>query len=56
MEGGPIFKVRSEAEEQVLAAFTSINIHKNKVGGFAHNDANMVIAEIERVLAEPRMG
>ena len=52
MEGGALFKVRSEAKERVLAAFTAIDLHKNKVGGYAYNDANTLITEIKRVLAE----
>ena len=52
MEGGALFKVRSEAKERVLAAFAAIDILKNEVGGYAYNDANTLITEIERVLAE----
>jgi len=52
MEGGASFKVRSEAKEQVLAAFAAIDILKNEVGGYAYNDANTLITEIERILAE----
>ena len=52
MEGGALFKVRSEAKERVLAAFAAIDIRKNEVGGYAYNDANMLVTEIERVLAE----
>ena len=52
MEGGALFKVRLEAKEQVLVAFAAIDIRKNEVGGYAYNDANTLIIEIERVLAE----
>ena len=52
MEGGALFKVRSEAKDRVLAAFAAIDIRKNEVGGYAYNDANMLVTEIERVLAE----
>jgi len=52
MEGGALFKVRSEAKEQVLAAFAAINISKNVVSGYAYNDANTLITEIKRVLTE----
>ena len=52
MEGGALFKVRSEAKARVLMAFTTIDICKNEVGGYAYNDANTLITEIERVLAE----
>jgi len=52
MEGGALFKIQSEAKEQGLAAFTAIDIRKNEVGGYAYNDANTLVIEIECVLAE----
>ncbi len=52
MEGGALFKVRAEAKERVLAAFAAIDICKNEVGGYAYNNANTLVTEIERVLAE----
>ena len=52
MEGGALFKVRSEVKERVLAAFTAIDLRKNEVGGYAYNDANTLVTEIKRVLAE----
>jgi len=51
MEGGALFKVQWEAKERVLAAFTAIDIRKKEVGGYAYNDANALITEIECVLA-----
>jgi len=36
----------------VLAAFAVIDIHKNEVGGYTYNNANTLVTEIERVLAE----
>ncbi len=52
MEGGALFKIRSETKERVLAAFAAIDIRKNEVGGYAYNDANTLVTEIEGVLAE----
>jgi hypothetical protein len=52
MEGGALFKVWSEAKERVLAAFAAIDIRKNEVGGYVYNDANTLVTEIERVLAD----
>ena len=52
MEGGALFKVRSEAKARVLTAFAAIDIRKNEVGGYAYNDANTLVTEIKRVLAE----
>jgi len=56
MEGGALFKVRSEAKERVLAAFAAIDIRKNEVSGYAYNDANTLITEIKCVLAEQLFG
>ena len=50
MEGGALFKVRSEAKERVLAAFAAIDIRKNEVGGYAYNDANTLVTEIMKGL------
>ena len=36
----------------MLAAFATIGIHKNEVGGYAYNNVNTLITEIKRVLAE----
>ena len=52
MEGGALFKVWSEAMEQVLAAFAVINLRKNRVGGYNYNNANMLISKIKWVMAE----
>ena len=52
MEGGALFKVWLEAKARVLAAFTTFDIRKNEVGSYAYNDANTLITEIERFLAE----
>ena len=51
MEGGALFKARSEAKERVWAAFAAIDIHKNEVGGYAYNDDNTLTTEIKCVLA-----
>ncbi len=50
MEWDALFKVRSEAKEQVLAAFAAINIRKNDIGRYAYKDANTLVAEIMKVL------
>ena len=51
MEGGALFKARSETKERVRVAFATIDIHKNEVGGYAYNDDNTLATEIECVLA-----
>ncbi len=50
MEGGALFRVRTEARARVLAEMTKIILHKNEVGGYAYNDATTLITQIERVL------
>ena len=43
MEGGALFKVRSEAKERVLAAFAVIDIRKNEVSGYTYNNSNTLV-------------
>ena len=52
MEGGALFKSRSEAKERVRAAFAAIDIHNHEGGGYTYNDANTLATEIECDLAE----
>ena len=50
MDGGAIFCVRDYARKAVTADTTALRLHKNKVGGYAYNDANTLLTKIERVL------
>ena len=50
MEGGALFRVRTEARARVLAEMSKIILHKNEVGGYAYNDATTLITQVERVL------
>ena len=50
MDGGALFRVRTEARTRVLTEMSEIRLHKNKVGGYAYNDADTLITQIERVL------
>ena len=50
MDVGALFRVRTEARTRVLTEMLDIRLHKNKVGSYAYNDANTIIAQIERVL------
>jgi hypothetical protein len=50
MEGGALFRVRSEAEARVLAEMAELVLLKNDVGGYAYNDATILITQINRVL------
>ena len=50
MDGGALFRVRTEARARVLAEMSKIILHKNEVGGYAYNDATTLITQIERVL------
>ena len=50
MNGGALFCFCTEARTRVLAEMSGIRLHKNEVGGYAYNDANTLITQIERVL------
>ena len=50
MYGGALFRVCTEARTRVLTEMSEIRLHKNEVGGYAYNDANTLITQIERVL------
>ena len=50
MEGGALFRVRTEARTRVLTEMSEIRLHKTEVGGYAYNDANTLITQIEHVL------
>ena len=50
MDGGTLFRVRTEARTRVLKEMSEIRLHKNKFGGYAYNDVNTLITKIERVL------
>ena len=44
-----LFCVRTEARKRVLTEMSEIRLHKNEVGGYAYNDVNTLITQIERV-------
>ena len=50
MDGGALFRVRTEARTRVLTEMSEIRLHKNEVGGYAYNDVNTLITKIERAL------
>ena len=50
MDNGALFRVRTEARTRVLTEMSEIRLHKKKVGGYAYNDANTLLTQIERVL------
>ena len=50
MDGGALFRVRTEARTRVLTEMSEIRLHKNKVGGYAYNNANTLLTKIERFL------
>ena len=50
MDGGALFRVRTEANTRVLTVMSEIGLHKNEVGGYAYNDVNTLLKQIERVL------
>ena len=50
MDGGALFRVRTDARARVLAEMAKIILPKNEVGGYAYNDATTLITQVERVL------
>ena len=50
MDGSTLFRVRTEARTRVLTEMSEIRLHKNEFGGYAYNDANTIITQIDRVL------
>ena len=50
MDGGILLCVLTEASIRVLTEILEICLHKNEVCGYAYNDANTLLTQIERVL------
>ena len=50
MDGGTIFRVRTDAITRVLKDMSEIRLHRIEVGGYAYNDVDTLITQIERVL------
>ena len=50
MDGGTLFRVCTEARTRVLTEMSDICFHKNEVDGYAYNDTNTLITQIDRVL------
>ena len=50
MEGGNLFRVRTDARTRVRAEMAELLLHKNEVGGYTYNDAKTLAIQIERVL------
>ena len=50
MDGGNLFRVRTDARTRVRAEMAELLLHKNEVGGYAYNDAKTLAIQIERVL------
>ena len=50
MDGDTLFCVCMEARTRVLTEMSKIQIHKKEVSGYAYNDVNMLLMQIERTL------
>ena len=50
MDGGSIFRVRTEACARVSLKMAHIKLHKNEVGGYAYNDAQICVTQVKQVL------
>ena len=50
MDGGALFRVRTEARTRVLTEMLDIRLHINEVSGYSYNETNPLITQIERIL------
>ena len=50
MDGGGIFRVRTDARTRLGIEMGDIMLHNNELGGYAYNDAQICVTQIERVL------
>ena len=50
MFGGSIFYIRTEAHSRVSLEMADIKLHKNEVGVYAYNDAQICLTQIKQVL------
>ena len=50
MDGGAIFRLRNYARKAVTGEMTVLRLHKNEVGGYAYNDADVLCKQIDRVM------
>ena len=50
MDSGALFRVRTEARTRVLTEMSEIRLRKNKVGGYAYNNANTLLMQIKKFL------
>ena len=50
MDGDTLFCVCMEARTRVLTEISKIRLHKKEVSGYAHNDANTLLTQIEQIL------
>ena len=50
MDDGVLFCVRTAARARVLTEISELCLHKNEVGGYAYNDANMILIQIKQFL------
>ena len=47
MDSGVLFCACTEARTRVLTEMMKIRLHKNEVDGYAYNDANTLLTQIE---------
>ena len=50
MDGGALFRVRTEARTTDLMEMSEIRLHKNEVSSYTYNDVNTLITQIGRIL------
>ena len=52
LDGGALFRVRSDAQARVKAQMQEISINKNDVGRYEYNTAVTLIKQFNRVLEQ----
>ena len=52
MDGGTLFRVRTETRTSVLTEMLEIRLHKNEVGSYAYNDAYTLTTQIKCVIEQ----
>ena len=50
MDGGALFRVRTEARTRVLTEMSEICLHNNEVRGYTYNYSNTILMQIDRFL------
>ena len=50
MDSGALFRICTETRTRVLTEMLKIHLHKNEVGGYAYNNVNTLLTQIDLIL------